>query len=117
MKNVIAPFLAVALATAGLHAAPSDDLAAAAKKLGAAPNYSWSRTTEIANSQFPAMPVEGKTEKGGFTVVTVTINGNPFQTVSKGEQSVSQGQDGTWLTAEERRAKVGGRGGGGGGGD
>lgn len=120
MNKLLAPCVALAFATALAHAGPADDAAAAAKKLAAAPNYSWSRTTEIANSQFPVTPLEGMTEKGGYTLTKMTFNENTFQTVSKGDKSVSQGQDGTWLTAEERReqfaARSGGGGGGGGGG-
>src|SRR5215211_1838724 len=116
MKNLLAPCLAAVLTASFAHAGPADDVATAAQKLAAAPNYSWTRTTEIANSQFPTIPVEGQTEKGGYTVTTMSFNGNPFQTVSKGDQSVSQGQDGGWLTAEERRAQFAARGGGGGGG-
>jgi hypothetical protein len=114
MKNLIAPCLALTLAAAFSYAGPAEDAAAAAKKLASAPNYSWTRNTEIPNSQFPSVPIEGQTEKGGFTITTVSFNGNAFQTVTKGEQSVSQGQDGGWVTAEERRAQFAARGGGGG---
>lgn len=111
MKTLVASSAVFALATA-LAATPADDLAAAAQKLAAAPNYSWTRTTEIPNTQFPTVPVEGRSEKGGYTVTTVTFNENTFQTVAKGGESVSQGQNGTWYTAEERRAQFAARGGG-----
>ena len=96
-------------------AAPADDLAAATKKLVDAPNYSWTATTEMANSQFPAMPSEGVAEKGGFSVVTRTFNDNKSQTVRKGTEVVMQNRDGDWVTMEEMRAQFGGgqRGGGG----
>lgn len=96
------------------QAAPADDVKAAAKKLADAPNYAWTRKTEVANSQFPAMPTEGATEKGGYTVTKVTFNENSFLTVRKGEQSVSQDREGNWLTSEERRAQFASRGSGGG---
>jgi hypothetical protein len=112
MNKLLASCLAATLASAVAQATPADDAVAAAQKLAAASNYSWTRTTEIPNSQFPAMPVEGQTEKGGYTVTTVKFNDNTFQTVAKGEQSVSQGQDGNWLNAEERRAQFAARGGG-----
>jgi len=117
MKKIIASTFAAACAAAFVHAAPTDDLAAAAKKLGDAANYSWTATTEIANSQFPAMPVEGQTEKGGLTVITRSFNGNSMQTVRKGDQVVMQNQQGEWMTMEEMRAQFANRGGGGGGGD
>lgn len=112
MKTRIAALLTLPLAALAAHASPAGDAAAAAAKLAAASNYSFTRTSEIANSQFPATPVEGQAEKGGFMVTTMSFNGNTFQTVAKGGESVSQGQDGTWLTAEERRAQFASRGGG-----
>ena len=115
MKKIITCTFAAACAAAFVHAAPTDDLAAAAKKRGDAANYSWTATTEIANSQFPAMPVEGQTEKGGLTVITRSFNGNAMQTVRKGDQMVMQNQEGAWMTMEEMRAQFANRGGGGGG--
>ena len=98
------------------YAAPADDLAAAVKKLAAAPNYSWTTTTEMANSQFPAMPADGVAEKDGFSIVTRNFNGNSMQTVRKGTQVVTQNRDGDWMTAEDMRAQFAGGGGGNGGG-
>jgi hypothetical protein len=110
MKKIIVPSLVALLATL-THAAPADDVSAAARKLADASNYSWTRTQEIANSQFNLGPTQGMTEKGGFTITTASFNGNDFVTVRKGEQSVSKGMDGNWQTAEERRAASrGGRG-------
>lgn len=110
------PYPALAFLTAAIACAtPSEDVAAAAKKLGDAPNYAWTVTSEFANSQFPAMPMEGVTEKGGYTVVTVSFNGTTRQTVRKGEQVVMQNRDGDWMTMEELRQQFGGGAGGGGG--
>lgn len=116
MKRFLPACLAAALAPALASAAQADNAVAAARKLAAAANYSWTRTTEIPNSQFPAMPIEGQTEKGGYSVTTVTFNENSFKTVSKDGRSVSQAQDGRWLTAEERREQFAAKGGGAGGG-
>ena len=116
MKKLPALSLVFSLVAALSYAEPAEDAAAAAKKLAAAPNYSWTRTTEIANSQFPAMPVEGQTEKGGATVTTASFNGNTFQTVRKGEQVAMQNREGTWMTMEEMRQQFANGGGGGGGG-
>lgn len=103
--------------TSSLYAGPADDVTAAVKQLADAPNYSWTTTTEIANSQFPAMPSDGVAEKFGFSVVTRSFNGNTSQTVRKGEEVVMQNRDGDWVTMEEMRAQFGGgnRGGGQGG--
>jgi hypothetical protein len=116
MKNLTAPSLLFATALSFAFASPADDVVTAAKKIADAANYSWTTTTEIANSQFPAMPVEGVTEKGGYTVTTRSFNGNTSQTVRKGEQIATQNRDGDWMTMEELRAQfAGGQGGQGGG--
>ncbi|HUR56222.1 MAG TPA: hypothetical protein VM029_00830 [Opitutaceae bacterium] len=98
---------------ASVSATPAEDVIAAAAKLGNAPNFAWTVTIEIANSQFPAMPSKGVTEKGGYTVVTTEFNGNTRQTVRKGEQMVMQNRDGQWMTLDELRQQTtgGGRGG------
>ena len=114
MKTLLA-VLPLACAVTAVHAGPTDDLAAAARKLADAPNYSWTVTTEFANSQFPVVPAEGVTEKDGYTVVTTSFNGNTRQTVRKGEQVVMQNRDGEWMTMEELRQQFAGGGGGGGG--
>jgi hypothetical protein len=112
MKKLLLPCFAAAFATALVHAAPADDVKAAAQKLADAPNYAWTSTSETVGSQFNAGPTEGVTEKGGYTVTTRSFNGNTTQTVRKGEQSVSQNQEGNWLTREELVAQFGNRGGG-----
>src|SRR5581483_9212779 len=117
MKTIIIPSLAAAFATALAFAGPAEDVTAAAKKLGDAPNYSWTQTSEIANAQFTPGPVNGQTEKGGYTVITREFNGNSISTVRKGEQMATQNfQTGEWMTAEEMRQQFANRGGGGGGG-
>jgi hypothetical protein len=116
MKKYPACYLAALCATALAYAGPTDDVAAAAKKLADAPNYSWRVTTEFANSQFPSMPSDGVTEKGGYTVITTTFNDNKRQTVRKGEELVMQNRDGAWVTMEEIRQQFAGGGAGGAGG-
>jgi hypothetical protein len=118
MKKLIIPCIAAALVNAISHAAPADDVAAAAKKLSEAPSYSWTSTSETGNAQGNAGPIEGMTEKGGFTVTKASFNGNSVQSVRKGEKTVRLNQDGAWMTTEEMAAArgAGGAGGGGGGG-
>jgi hypothetical protein len=115
MKKLIFSSLAALVAVVA-HAAPADDVSAAAKKLADAPNYAWTRTQEVANSQFNFGPSEGATEKDGFTVTKASFNGNDIVTARKGDQRVTKGQDGNWLTPEELRAQFQGGGGGNGGG-
>jgi hypothetical protein len=112
MKRSIISAGALAMLAGSLLAAdssPKDDLTAAAKKLADAGNYSWKATIDLGpNSQFTPGPTEGKTEKDGFTWLSVTFNDNTTEGVSKGGK-VAVKSEGAWQTAEEA-----GEGGGGG---
>lgn len=117
MKKLHLLCLAALIAPAFSFAAPTDEVKAAAKKLADAPNFSWTQTSEIANSQFTPGPVKGQTEKDGYTVVTREFNGTSMQTVRKGDKVALQNfQTGEWMTREEMMAQFQGGGGGGGGG-
>ena len=100
------------LAAVSLQAAtPKEDVAAGAKKLGDQSSYSWVTTTEIEGSQFKPGPTTGKTEKGGFTVVSQEIQDNTVMAVRKGDKAVVKTPDG-WKTADELPPPGGGGGGG-----
>lgn len=121
--HIPASLMAALFAATLVHGAAADDVKTAAKKLTDAANYSWTATTVNAapaagggGAGFNAGPVTGKTEKGGFTVITRSFNGNAMQTVSKDGKSAFQGQDGAWTTPEEMMAAMGGGGGAPGGG-
>src|SRR5262249_40123264 len=59
---------------------PKDDVLAAAKKLGDQPNYSWRTTVAVPESaQFKPGPTEGRTEKDGYTHLTMSIRDNTTQ--------------------------------------
>jgi hypothetical protein len=115
-------FIALGLLTGSLMAAPKDDVAGAVKKLGDAGNYSWKTTTQAPGGAgggggkgrggFGGGPSEGKTSKDGYTIISRTFGENTFDTVIKGEKSVSKGQDGGWQTPAELAAARGGDGGG-----
>src|SRR5262245_3786193 len=78
-------------ATAG----PKDDVVAAAKKLGEQSNYSWKSTVVVPeSSQFRPGPTEGKTEKDGFTQVTLSFGDNKTDVVLKGEKVAVRNQEG-----------------------
>jgi len=104
----------IALLAGSLLAAdstPKDDVTAAAKKLAESSNYSWKSTVDLGpNAQFTPGPTEGKTEKGGFTWLSMTFNDNATEGVMKGTNVVVKTDQG-WQTA----AELGGGGGGGGG--
>jgi hypothetical protein len=113
MKRNIISVSALALFAGSLIAAdstPKDDVIAAAKKLADAGSYSWKATMDMGpNSQFTPGPTKGKTEKEGYTWLSVTFNDNTTEGVSKGGKVAIKTEDG-WQTAEE----AGGGGGGGG---
>lgn len=96
-------------------AAPKDEVTGAAKKLADAPSYSWRSNTEMAGGgggggRFGG-PTEGKTEKDGFTHLSMTRGDNTIEVVRKGEKGAVKTQDG-WQSFEELRqsAEGGGQG-------
>lgn len=108
MKSLVLTTLAACVAFT-LQADPKADLQAAAKKLGDAPNYSWTAKTEIEGGQFTPAPVNGKAEKGGFAILTTERDGNVTTAVLKDSKGVVKTDDG-WKTADE--LGQGGQGGG-----
>jgi hypothetical protein len=81
---------------------PKDDIIAAAKKLGENANYSWKTTVVVPeNAQFKPGPTEGKTEKDGFTYVTMSFGENMTEAVIKGDNAVVTNQDGDWQKTSE----------------
>ncbi|MGA2852817.1 MAG: hypothetical protein ABSE90_01600 [Verrucomicrobiota bacterium] len=112
-KNVL--FSMMVLAAGSLMAAdsnPKDDVKAAATALGNAANYTWQTTVDMgANSPFQPGPTDGKTEKGGFTTVSMSFGDNTSMIVLKGTNAAVQSPDNGWQTVAE--ATQGGGGGGG----
>lgn len=105
---------ALALLTASALAAeagPKDTIKAAAKKLADQPNYSWRTTVESAGGgRFRPGSTEGKTEKGGFTCLSLSRGENTFEAVLKGDKVVVKTDEG-WQSAEEMGSGGGGPGG------
>lgn len=96
-------FIAItALAFSAGAADPKETVSGAVKALKEKGNYSWSSTSEMANSQFPATTTKGKTEKNGFTLITMEGQNGEMQAVKKGTNGVVKSEDG-WKTAEESR--------------
>ena len=93
-------FSPMALMTISLIAAdsnPKDDVTSAAKKLGEKANYSWKTTVVVPESaQFRPGPTEGKTEKDGFTHVTMSFGDNTTQAVLKGDKAAVTNREGEW---------------------
>src|SRR5262249_15586003 len=79
-----------------------DDVLAAAKKLATQPNYAWKTTVVVPESaQFKPGPTEGKTEKDGFTYLTLSFGDNITEVALKGEKAVVTNQDGDWKLASD----------------
>ena len=102
MKAItLALTLLAALAIASTGAEPKDEVKAAAKKLAEKPNYSW---TVVAKSQGggggPGGDSDGKTEKDGFTFVTLSVGNNDVEMAFKGDKAAIKRQD-EWQAADE----------------
>ena len=81
---------------------PKDDITNAAKKLGDKPNYSWRMTVVVPDdAQFKPGPTEGKTEKNGFTHITMSFGDNTTQAVLKGDKAAVTNQDGEWQSVAD----------------
>ncbi len=111
-KNLI---LSLALlATGSLLAAdsnPKDDVTAAAKALGDQPNYSWKTTTENAGGGgFRRGPTDGKTEKGGYTTLSMSFNDNTMEAVIQGTNGAIKTTDNGWQSVAEASQGDGGGG-------
>jgi hypothetical protein len=91
-------------------ASPKGEVQNAATALGNAANYTWQTTVDMgANSPFQPGPTDGKTEKDGFTTVSMSFGGNTSMAVLKGTNAAVQTDNG-WQTVAE--AMQGGGGGG-----
>ncbi|HTV63133.1 MAG TPA: hypothetical protein VMH30_11250 [Verrucomicrobiae bacterium] len=88
--------LAVGLLAAGSVLADTNNAASvsnAVAKLAAAPNYSWTVTLQLPNAPFTPSPVNGSTEKGGYSIVSQEFNGDTMQAVFKGNKIAVKGED------------------------
>ena len=83
-----------------------DDLSSAAKKLADSSNYSWKQSSE--GGGFGGGNQEGKTEKGGPTLISLTFGDNTIQVASKGQKAAIKTEDG-WKTPDELGGGDGGQ--------
>jgi len=103
MKKSLLAFVSLVVVTGTVLAAdPKDDVKAAAKKLAAKTNYSWVSTpkSEGDRASAGAGPMEGVTEKDGFTAVTFTLGNNEIELAFKGDKAAIK-REGEWATADE----------------
>jgi hypothetical protein len=88
---------------------PKDDVTAAAAALGSQPNYSWHTTVEAgANGRFRPGPTDGKTEKDGYTTISLSFGDNASQVVLHGAKAAIKTQDDGWQSADEAAQDNGG---------
>jgi len=104
MKRIVlcSTLVLAALPLLAADPSPKDDVTAAAKKLAEKANYSWKTTVVVPESaQFKPGPTDGKTEKDGFTYVTISFGDNLTEAAMKGDKAVVTNQDGDWQLASE----------------
>lgn len=103
------------------QAAPKDEVTDAAKKLGEAKSYSWKSDVQSqgggggggqGRGRFGG-PTEGKTEKDGFTHLSMQRGDNTIEAVMKGEKVAIKNQEG-WQSLQELQAQLAADGGQGG---
>src|SRR5437870_4106973 len=102
MKNLLSIISLLALALSAAHADPKTEVTDSIKKLGEQSGYSWSSTpkTEGSESARRQGPIEGKTEKGGFTYLKGSAGEISYEVASRGEKMVIN-YNGDWLTTAD----------------
>jgi hypothetical protein len=105
MKTALIFAAALSSLCLSLQAAESDakaDITAAAKKLAENDNYSWRTTVAVPeDARFKPGPTEGKTEKAGYTFLSMTFGDNERKAVFKGDKGAAMNRDGDWQSLSE----------------
>jgi hypothetical protein len=95
---------AMALTAGSLLGADSDDVKAAAKKLEGQSNYTWKTTVAVpeggGGGRFRPGPTEGKTEKDGYTWLSMSFGDNTTIAVIKGDKGAAK-VEGEWRSLAE----------------
>jgi hypothetical protein len=110
MKKNLVFSLSLLAAASLLAASPKDDVTSAASALANQPNYSWRTTVQNASGSFRRGPTDGKTEKDGYTILSITFNDNTIETVIKGTNCAIKTADNGWESAAEVEQDSGGGG-------
>jgi hypothetical protein len=81
---------------------PKGEVKDAIKKLGAQSNYSWTSTPKTEGSEAARRqgPIQGRTEKEGFTHIKGTSNDNDYEAAFKGSK-IAVSFAGNWIGADE----------------
>jgi hypothetical protein len=96
LKSLLTTVTILSASALGAYADAKDDVAAAAKKLAAAENYSWKSTTE---GGFGGTN-EGQTQKDGLTHLSLTMRDNTIDVVLKGDKGAMKTEEGWKSTSE-----------------
>src|SRR5437879_3929668 len=98
MKILSCISLILVLSLSVARADPKTEVAEAIKKLGEQSSYSWTHTSKSEGSESARRlgPIEGKTEKGGFTHLKGSTIETSYEVASKGEKMVIN-YNGDWL--------------------
>ena len=102
--RILSSSLVLSLISLTLHADPAADVKAAAKKLGDSANYSWKSTIE---GGFRAGGSTGKTEKDGYTTLSITMGDNTIEAIMKGDEAALKLEDGWKSVAEATSGDAG----------
>ncbi len=97
-------FAAVAMLAGSLLAdtTPGDEITNAVTALSGKSSYSWKSTVVVPEgSQFKPGPTEGKTEKDGYTDVSLSMRGNTMEFVSKGDKAAVNSPDNGWQSLSD----------------
>lgn len=104
--------LGLCLAVAG---DPKEDVKAGAKKLADQANYSWSSAVKNEGDggggsvRFTSGPMDGRTEKDGYTTFTTKAGENTLELASKGEKLAMKTAEGWKLSTDIPRPEQGRR--------
>lgn len=114
---LLAGLLSLASTLAAAEAGTKDEVTNAARKLAAAPNYSWRSTPDTGaagggGGRMRAGPTDGRTEKDGLTQLTMTRGETTTEAFLKGDKAAIKTADG-WKSLAEVTEGSGGGGGGG----
>jgi len=97
IRTLLAIITTLAIAAPALRADPKDDIQAAVQKLAESPSYSWS--SDVVGGMGRGTQ-DGKTEKDGYTTVTLQLRDTSFDIVIKGVKAVVKTDSG-WKTTSE----------------
>lgn len=94
MSLLVTPLLAA-------DSSPKDEIRNAAKKLSEQSSYSWRTTVVVPDeAQFKPGPTDGKTEKDGFTWVSMSMFDNKMEAFFKGPKGAIKQED-EWKSLED----------------